>query len=59
MGQKQIKAMKREQRRILNGYLAGIEEYLRPKPTWCPWWLFKFMQRQTIKVEKIDPTQLV
>jgi hypothetical protein len=47
--------MKREQRRIWRGYLAGISEYLKPKPKWYPWWLWTWMQKQVIRTDKIDP----
>lgn len=56
MSSKQVKAMKREQRRIWKGYLAGIQDYLRPKPRYWPWWLWTWMQKKVIRTDKIEPT---
>lgn len=55
MSQRQTKAMKREQRRIWRGYLEQFTEYLRPKPRWCPWFFWTFMQRQVLRMDKVDP----
>jgi hypothetical protein len=46
--------MKREQRRIWRGYLEEFKEYLRPKPKHMPWWLWTWMQRKVLHMEKID-----
>lgn len=59
MGQRQIKAMKREQRRIWKGYLTDFKEYLRPKPRFMPWWLWTWMQKKVLHMEKINPTSLI
>lgn len=47
--------MKREQRRIWKGYLEQFSEYLKPKPRWCPWFFWTWMQRQVLRMEKVDP----
>lgn len=54
MSQRQIKAMKREQRRIWKGYLEEFAEYLRPKPRFMPWWLWDWMQAKVLRMEKIN-----
>lgn len=59
MSGRQTKAMKREQRRIWKGYLSEFKEYLRPKPRYMPWWLWEWMQRKVLHMERIDPTSLV
>jgi hypothetical protein len=55
MNQKNVKAMKREQRRIWREYLEQFSEYLRPKPRWCPWFLWTWMQKQVLRMDKVDP----
>lgn len=51
--------MKREQRRIWKGYLTDFKEYLRPKPRFMPWWLWTWMQKKVLHMEKINPTSLI
>ena len=58
MSAKNIKAVKRETRRVLKAYAEEIAGYLKPKPKYMPWWLFRYMQRTTLRLEKIDPTQV-
>lgn len=55
MSSRYIKAQKREIRRELKQYATGILEYLKPKPKWMPWWLYKFCQETAIHMDKIDP----
>lgn len=55
MGQKQIKAIKREQRRILKGYLSEFAEYIQPKPRYIPWSVWRWMQKKVLKMDKINP----
>lgn len=44
----------RETRRVLRQYLEEFKDYLRPKPRWCPWWFWNWMQERVLRMDKID-----
>lgn len=39
---------------MMRQYLDEFAEYLRPKPRWCPWFFWEWMQRRVLKMEKIE-----
>lgn len=55
MSQRAIKKMKQTARREMRQYLTEFKDYLKPKPKAMPWWLWKWMQRKVLKMEKITP----
>lgn len=55
MSQKNVKAVKRETRRMMKWYLTEFQEYLRPKPRWMPWAVWEWMQKKVLHIEKIRP----
>ncbi len=55
MSQRYVKAMKREERRVLKAHLAGFADHLREKPKLMPQWFWAWMQSKVLRMDKIDP----
>jgi len=56
MNNKQAKKIRQVQRDYMHQYLEDILGYLRPKPKMVPRFLWTWMQKKVLRMDKIKPT---
>lgn len=42
---------------MMKAYLTEFTEYLKPKPGWMPWFIWEWMQKQVLHIDKIVPRE--